>query len=198
MFSCWLKCFVFDVLQDLNKGARQVEICVGSDVVFNGELDKGCGNQVFDYGKTIQCKRTEQTETPSRKKRDHTSKKVPKRESKRLPTQEMEHVHQVADMMDNVSLHSDCDSPRSSVNLHQHRTSRVRSQFLTPYSHLRQFWSPRNRATISYPDRIFISLQNLKCNWPLEDKQEKQTSMRFRLCIHIWDFAEKKDCCKCE
>ncbi len=42
-------------LQELNRGAREVEVTVNGDVVFRGDLDKGCGNQVFDYGKTIPC-----------------------------------------------------------------------------------------------------------------------------------------------
>ena len=33
-----------------------MQIIIGSRTVFDGEIDKGCGNQVFDYGKTIQVK----------------------------------------------------------------------------------------------------------------------------------------------
>ena len=40
-------------MQELSVGARHVQLWLGSDLVFAGELDKGCGNQVFDYEKTI-------------------------------------------------------------------------------------------------------------------------------------------------
>ena len=94
------------VLQDLNKGARQIEISVNGETVFSGELDKGCGNQVFDYGKTVPLtEEGQQTDTqmdtldvPNRQKQSHLSP-------------------QLVGMMDNVSLHSDCDStPNQSIN----------------------------------------------------------------------------------
>ena len=34
-------------------GVRHAIITIGDQTVFDGEIDKGCGNQVFDYGKTI-------------------------------------------------------------------------------------------------------------------------------------------------
>ena len=34
-------------------GARQVEVWVDSRLVFTGEVDKGCANQVFDYATTV-------------------------------------------------------------------------------------------------------------------------------------------------
>ena len=37
-------------LQDLSQGVREVCILVNRDIVYEGEVDKGCGNQVFDYG----------------------------------------------------------------------------------------------------------------------------------------------------
>lgn len=39
--------------QELAVGARDVRLYVNSALVFDGPLDKGCGNQVFDYGTTI-------------------------------------------------------------------------------------------------------------------------------------------------
>ena len=90
-------------VQDLNKGARQIEISVCDETVFSGELDKGCGNQVFDYGKSITI-REEQGDT-SMDTLDVPNKQKPQRLSPQL-----------AGMMDNVSLHSDCDSPNQSVN----------------------------------------------------------------------------------
>ncbi|XP_022250480.1 protein KIAA0556-like isoform X2 [Limulus polyphemus] len=40
-------------IKDLNLGVRMARISVEGVVVFNGELHKGCGNQVFDYGQVI-------------------------------------------------------------------------------------------------------------------------------------------------
>lgn len=39
--------------QELAVGARDVRVYVNSTLVFDGQLDKGCGNQVFDYSTTI-------------------------------------------------------------------------------------------------------------------------------------------------
>ncbi|XP_056306739.1 katanin-interacting protein [Danio aesculapii] len=40
-------------LNDLDVGARHVRLYVNSTLVFEGQLEKGCGNQVFDYSTTI-------------------------------------------------------------------------------------------------------------------------------------------------
>ncbi|XP_025076001.1 protein KIAA0556 homolog isoform X2 [Pomacea canaliculata] len=41
-------------IQELDAGVRQVRVFVGDELVFDGDVDKGCGNHVFDYSKTIQ------------------------------------------------------------------------------------------------------------------------------------------------
>uniref|UniRef100_A0A8C6S5Q3 KIAA0556 n=1 Tax=Neogobius melanostomus TaxID=47308 RepID=A0A8C6S5Q3_9GOBI len=40
-------------LNDLDIGARHIKLYINSTLVFEGELDKGCGNQVFDYSTSI-------------------------------------------------------------------------------------------------------------------------------------------------
>lgn len=40
-------------LNDLDIGARHIKLYLNSTLVFEGELDKGCGNQVFDYSTSI-------------------------------------------------------------------------------------------------------------------------------------------------
>lgn len=40
-------------IKELNVGVRDVRIFVGGDLVWEGVIDKGCGNQVFDYCKVI-------------------------------------------------------------------------------------------------------------------------------------------------
>ncbi|XP_064178298.1 katanin-interacting protein isoform X3 [Anguilla rostrata] len=40
-------------LNDLDIGARHVRLYLNSTLVFEGELERGCGNQVFDYSTTI-------------------------------------------------------------------------------------------------------------------------------------------------
>ncbi|XP_016339808.1 uncharacterized protein KIAA0556-like isoform X1 [Sinocyclocheilus anshuiensis] len=41
-------------LNDLDIGARHVRLYVNSTLVFEGQLEKGCGNQVFDYSSSIE------------------------------------------------------------------------------------------------------------------------------------------------
>ncbi|XP_016100971.1 uncharacterized protein KIAA0556 isoform X1 [Sinocyclocheilus grahami] len=41
-------------LNDLDVGARHVRLYVNSTLVFEGHLEKGCGNQVFDYSNSIE------------------------------------------------------------------------------------------------------------------------------------------------
>ncbi|XP_032429779.1 protein KIAA0556 isoform X2 [Xiphophorus hellerii] len=43
-------------LTDLDVGARHVRLYLNSSLVFDGQLEKGCGNQVFDYGSTVDLK----------------------------------------------------------------------------------------------------------------------------------------------
>ncbi|XP_055006031.1 katanin-interacting protein isoform X1 [Boleophthalmus pectinirostris] len=40
-------------LNDLDIGAKHIKLYLNSTLVFEGDLDKGCGNQVFDYSTTI-------------------------------------------------------------------------------------------------------------------------------------------------
>ncbi|XP_043945355.1 katanin-interacting protein isoform X2 [Protopterus annectens] len=40
-------------LSDLDVGAKDVRIYLDGTLVFEGELDKGCGNQIFDYSTTV-------------------------------------------------------------------------------------------------------------------------------------------------
>ena len=37
----------------LISGVRDVELSLGDEVVWSGEVKRGCGNQVFDYSTTI-------------------------------------------------------------------------------------------------------------------------------------------------
>jgi len=39
--------------QELDIGVKAVRVFVGSDLVYTGAVEKGCGNQVFDYGYVI-------------------------------------------------------------------------------------------------------------------------------------------------
>ncbi|XP_028825921.1 protein KIAA0556 isoform X2 [Denticeps clupeoides] len=54
-------------LNDLDVGARHVKIYVNSTLVFEGELQKGCGNAVFDYSTSIDLQELQLPEcfTPS-------------------------------------------------------------------------------------------------------------------------------------
>lgn len=44
------------IFQDLDIGARHIKLYLNSTLVFEGELEKGCGNQVFDYSTNIDLK----------------------------------------------------------------------------------------------------------------------------------------------
>lgn len=52
---CW-KIQALFLFQDLDVGARHIKLYLNSTLVFEGELGKGCGNQVFDYSTTIDLK----------------------------------------------------------------------------------------------------------------------------------------------
>lgn len=41
------------MLQELNIGVRRLRISIDDDILYDGDIEKGCGNQVFDYGHTI-------------------------------------------------------------------------------------------------------------------------------------------------
>ncbi|XP_054609363.1 katanin-interacting protein isoform X2 [Dunckerocampus dactyliophorus] len=41
-------------LNELDIGARDIKLYLNSTLVFEGELERGCGNQVFDYSTTIE------------------------------------------------------------------------------------------------------------------------------------------------
>nr|XP_020461816.1 protein KIAA0556 homolog isoform X2 [Monopterus albus] len=43
-------------LSELDIGAQHIKLYLNSTLVFEGELEKGCGNQVFDYSTTIDLK----------------------------------------------------------------------------------------------------------------------------------------------
>ncbi len=45
--------------KELNKGVKKFEIKIDNSVVFAGEMDKGCGNHVFDYEKVIEISSVE-------------------------------------------------------------------------------------------------------------------------------------------
>lgn len=45
-----MRLFLF---QELDVGARHIKLYLNSTLVFEGELEKGCGNQVFDYSTKI-------------------------------------------------------------------------------------------------------------------------------------------------
>ncbi|XP_078346621.1 katanin-interacting protein-like isoform X3 [Oculina patagonica] len=47
-------------IKELNVGAKDVRIFVGGELVWEGVIDKGCGNQVFDYCKVINLTHTDQ------------------------------------------------------------------------------------------------------------------------------------------
>ncbi|KAM6897868.1 katanin-interacting protein isoform 2-T2 [Xenentodon cancila] len=40
-------------LKELDVGTRHIKLYLNSTLVFEGELEKGCGNHVFDYSKTV-------------------------------------------------------------------------------------------------------------------------------------------------
>lgn len=55
-FVCTYKNEALFLFQDLDVGARHIKLYLNSTLVFEGELGKGCGNQVFDYSTTIDLK----------------------------------------------------------------------------------------------------------------------------------------------
>ena len=60
-------CILFVITQELNKGVRHIKILKDGDVVFDSNLDKGCGNYNLDYGKTIHFHGKSMEESPGTK-----------------------------------------------------------------------------------------------------------------------------------
>ncbi|XP_057178046.1 katanin-interacting protein isoform X2 [Triplophysa rosa] len=52
-------------LSDLDVGARNVRVYVNSTLVFEGELEKGCGNHVFDYSNCVELQESQPPECTS-------------------------------------------------------------------------------------------------------------------------------------
>ena len=51
------------MFQELDIGIKDLRVFVGSDLVFMGSVEKGCGNQVFDYCHVIKIKAPPQSST---------------------------------------------------------------------------------------------------------------------------------------
>ncbi|CAG5117097.1 unnamed protein product, partial [Candidula unifasciata] len=55
-------------ISNLDIGAREIKIVLGGELLFHGEVDKGCGNQVFDYSKHITFSHLDKTNISPAKK----------------------------------------------------------------------------------------------------------------------------------
>lgn len=47
------------MFQDLDIGARHIRVFVGGELMYDGHLEKGCGNQVFDYSQVVDLRNTD-------------------------------------------------------------------------------------------------------------------------------------------
>ena len=56
-------CALF-LFQELDIGARHIRVFVDNEKVFDGEVEKGCGNHVFDYSKTIPIRDAKAASSP--------------------------------------------------------------------------------------------------------------------------------------
>ena len=45
---------------------RRIRISIDDDIIFDGDIDKGCGNQVFDYGYTVAIGGNSDSDAPPR------------------------------------------------------------------------------------------------------------------------------------
>ncbi|XP_069124311.1 katanin-interacting protein-like isoform X2 [Argopecten irradians] len=43
-------------INDLEVGIKDTRVFIGGELMYDGAVDKGCGNQVFDYGAVINCR----------------------------------------------------------------------------------------------------------------------------------------------
>ncbi|BFZ02930.1 hypothetical protein BsWGS_05969 [Bradybaena similaris] len=55
-------------ISNLDIGAREIKIVFGGELLFHGDVDKGCGNQVFDYSKHIMFTHVDKTNSSHAKK----------------------------------------------------------------------------------------------------------------------------------
>lgn len=58
-----LKLLPNSLFQDLDIGAQHIKLYLNSTLVYEGELEKGCGNQDFDYSTTIDLKNLQVSES---------------------------------------------------------------------------------------------------------------------------------------
>ena len=54
--SVMVRQLFYMLLQDLDQGIKDIRVFVGTDLVYNGIVEKGCGNQVFDYCQVVSLK----------------------------------------------------------------------------------------------------------------------------------------------
>lgn len=53
---------------------KDIRVFVGTDLVYNGTVEKGCGNQVFDYCQVISLKGSPKSSQETRKPENHSNK----------------------------------------------------------------------------------------------------------------------------
>lgn len=47
------KLYDLSIFKELSIGVKRLRISIDDDIMFDGDIEKGCGNQVFDYGYTV-------------------------------------------------------------------------------------------------------------------------------------------------
>lgn len=128
------------LFQELDVGVKDIRVFVGSDLVFVGSVDKGCGNQVFDYGFVIPVKPLPQSSTEI----TNPQIEVEKTESPEVPVKS-EKVPQVRASMDKRQKRREANKLKQSTQNSQNHASVE----LTPRS--RPPVSPRDRSPSPAP-----------------------------------------------
>ena len=84
----------FLIFQDLDQGVKDIRVFVGTDLVYNGTVEKGCGNQVFDYCQLVPLKRVPKSSHETQKSEKDAINKVeqekPKPVARKLPSPPVE------------------------------------------------------------------------------------------------------------
>lgn len=99
-------------------GIKDIRVFVGSDLVFVGSVDKGCGNQVFDYGYVVAVKPPPQSSTEI----TNPQIEVENTESPEVPVKS-DKVPQVRASVDKRQKRREANKLKQSVQNSQNHTS---------------------------------------------------------------------------
>ena len=108
-------------LTELSIGVRAAVVRLNNDIVYDGDIDKGCGNQVFDYGQVIDLQDKHALDTvPTKEKSEPQQDMNTSTRKKSSENSVFLLAPSLTPNIDNVSLHSDEEQVSPLRNLEKH------------------------------------------------------------------------------